>query len=224
MEALALLRLDPDDPHPLPEQVRRTPRGKDAASIPLGVPFSTDPDELADRLLEVLGDDLLGHDDERGVLVFPSIAELQAVGYEAVVEAIGEGGVWIEFEEDDGGENAAGAHAAELFSQAAGLLGGLDPAAESQLQGVVDDAGGIEALAERAQAMLQGTPLEAMMKQMGASAASAGPPDLGRLMAQAQQLAASMDPETLSALGEQLLGAPAEEATAEEDRPDDGEE
>lgn len=59
--------------------------------------FGHEPDELAFALRAQLGDLLDAHDDARGVFLLPDVAlehAMQAQRYDAVIEAIGEAGMW----------------------------------------------------------------------------------------------------------------------------------
>ena len=59
--------------------------------------FGHEPDELAFALRAQLGELLDAHHDERGVFLLPDVAlehAMQAQRYDAVIEAIGEAGMW----------------------------------------------------------------------------------------------------------------------------------
>ena len=52
------------------------------------------PDEHALNLRQALGAALDAHDDPRGILFFPDVAEPKGEGYEAIVAQVSRGGVW----------------------------------------------------------------------------------------------------------------------------------
>lgn len=75
----------------------------DAVLVRTGATFAAEPHELATGLRRMLGDKLDGHDDERGVFFVPGAAlepARSAGGYQAVIEAIGEAGMWVALVED----------------------------------------------------------------------------------------------------------------------------
>lgn len=60
--------------------------------------FGSDPEELAVALRRQLGEHLDAHGDERGIFCLPDVAvehALAAKSYDAVIEAIGEAGMWV---------------------------------------------------------------------------------------------------------------------------------
>lgn len=96
LDAFALLRL----PHST--VTARSPEGvivlTDAVLLETGASFAAEPAELAIGLRRLLGDALDAHDDARGVYFLPSAAvepARSAGSYAAVIEAIGEAGMWI---------------------------------------------------------------------------------------------------------------------------------
>ena len=75
----------------------------DAVLLRTGATFAAEPHELATGLRRMLGEKLDGHDDERGVFFVPGAAlepARSAGGYQAVIEAIGEAGMWVALVED----------------------------------------------------------------------------------------------------------------------------
>lgn len=68
----------------------------DGALVFLDVPFDSEPDDILDALDDVLGDDMYGHNDERGIFVLPDAAEPEDVEqYESVIAAVGDAGKWL---------------------------------------------------------------------------------------------------------------------------------
>lgn len=97
LEAFALVRL-PD--HASGEGVVVL---SDAVLIKTGASFAAEPVELATGLRRLLGESLDRHEDERGVFFVPGVALDAAKGagsYAAVIEAIGEAGMWVALVED----------------------------------------------------------------------------------------------------------------------------
>jgi hypothetical protein len=96
LDAFALLRL----PHST--VTARSPEGvivlTDAVLLETGASFAAEPAELAIGLRRLLGEALDAHDDTRGVYFLPAAAvepARSAGSYAAVIEAIGEAGMWI---------------------------------------------------------------------------------------------------------------------------------
>jgi len=103
IEAVALLRL----PDLAPAQGEAAPADvivlADAVLVRTGATFAAEPHELAAGLRRMLGDRLDAHDDARGVFFVPGAAlepARTAGGYHAVIEAIGEAGMWVALVED----------------------------------------------------------------------------------------------------------------------------
>ena len=66
----------------------------DATLVYTGSPFGSEPDEHGIALRHLLGDALDLHDDPRGVLIIPDVAEVQSTRYQAAVDEVGEAGLW----------------------------------------------------------------------------------------------------------------------------------
>ena len=91
-EAVVLLRV-PEWDAPEEVDVRFL---DDGALVFLPLPFDADANELLQEIVDQLGDVVDHHDDERGVFVFPDVAEPDdAESYEAVIAAVGDAGKWI---------------------------------------------------------------------------------------------------------------------------------
>ena len=96
LDAYALLRLSESS------LSGRAPGGvfalADAVLVKTGASFAAEPAELAIGLRRLLGETLDAHDDTRGVYFLPAAAVEPARGagsYAAVIEAIGEAGMWV---------------------------------------------------------------------------------------------------------------------------------
>lgn len=75
----------------------------DAVLLETGASFAAEPVELATGLRRLLGQALDRHEDERGVFFVPGVAldaAKKAGSYAAVIEAIGEAGMWVALVED----------------------------------------------------------------------------------------------------------------------------
>ena len=97
LQAIALLRL-PD--HAPGEGVVVL---SDAVLLDTGASFAAEPLELATGLRRMLAEKLDRHEDERGVFFVPGVAldaAKKAGSYAAVIEAIGEAGMWVGLVED----------------------------------------------------------------------------------------------------------------------------
>jgi hypothetical protein len=92
IQAIALLKLDACEPNP--ESGMRVEALEDAVLVHTGLPFSSDPEELAARLRAALGAALEEHDDPRGIFVLPDVAKPMARSYVDVLDEVGEGGAW----------------------------------------------------------------------------------------------------------------------------------
>ena len=62
----------------------------DATLVYTGSPFGSEPDEHGIALRHLLGDTLDLHDDPRGVLIIPDVAEVQSTRYQAAVDEVAE--------------------------------------------------------------------------------------------------------------------------------------
>ena len=67
----------------------------DATLVHTMARFGSEPDELGLALRWLLGDVVDQHPDQRGIFVFPDVAEPKAAGYAALIEEIGEAGFWV---------------------------------------------------------------------------------------------------------------------------------
>src|SRR5262245_49092015 len=77
----------------LPDDLKRTSLD-DATLVNTGLDLSSS--ELAIELSETLGEALDAHDDSRGVFVMPAKVQPKARSYQAVIDEVGELGMWVE--------------------------------------------------------------------------------------------------------------------------------
>lgn len=75
----------------------------DATVVQLGISIASEPEELAERLEALLGELLDAHADPRGVPIYPSSHALEATGWDAAIEELGEAADWVSLEGDGGG-------------------------------------------------------------------------------------------------------------------------
>ena len=67
----------------------------DATLVHTMVRFGSEPDELGLALRMMLGELIDRHTDERGIFVFPDVAEPRAQSYQALIDEVGEAGFWV---------------------------------------------------------------------------------------------------------------------------------
>lgn len=231
IHALALLRVPP---FPQRASALRVDLLADASIVHTRESFANEPEQLLARLLQLVGADILAqHSDPRGVLFIPDVALLKARSYEAVVDEVGEGGVWAPLAvlavDDDGDLGAL------LGNMLAQLPPSLLTAASAAAQG---DRGALDSLGTQLQSLLGSSPglqslagqLSGMLGQPGphtlpAEPELAAPPELAALeqmfagfgggeaaSASLRQLASQMqselaaDPEAFQRLAQQFLG------------------
>lgn len=192
LDAIALLRLPAAD---LPEgAVLRTL--DDGVLVRTRASFASEPEDLALALRRVAGDALDRHRDARGVLMIPDVARPSASSYEGVVEEIGEGGTWIDVDE----EEDAGLEGGDLLATMMGAMSTPEmqsaiARARDALAGASGDAGAAQArMMELARSMSgviepgQAADVEVEMRAMVERHAGPGAPqgelpvDLGALM------------------------------------------
>jgi hypothetical protein len=213
-------------PSPRPRHVVKVEQLDDALLLHTDLDFTQEPEDLATALRQALGEDLARrHQDARGVFLIPSIAGPRARSYAAVIEEVGEGGVWAVWRP----VHAAGVQGAapgldQLFNQMLGQMPGslaaaasslrADPnamrAASEQLPGLLGDPSELAHLMSGVQEQLP--QLADMLRGMGIDVTSpefqAMSRDLGAQLAQ--------DPERLAKLAENLF-AEAHDARDEDD-------
>jgi len=188
IQALALLRLKTLPTGSAPTRIERL---DDAVLVYTGASFATEPEQLAEALAGLVGESTLAeHDDPRGILFIPDVAAPKARSYEAVVEEVGEGGVWAAPALDAYG--AAPDLGALLGSMLAQLPPSLLSAASSAAQG---DRGALDAVSAQVQALLGSSPqLQQLAGQLGGmlgQAAPGAPAPAGSELAQLEDMFAS---------------------------------
>jgi hypothetical protein len=73
---------------------RVTSAGDAASIVWTSISFRSEPDELGLGFRKILGDVLDQHHDARGILALPDVADPRGKSYDAVVDEIGEAGMW----------------------------------------------------------------------------------------------------------------------------------
>jgi hypothetical protein len=205
--ALALLRIAK------PATALRTDELTDSVIVHTDTDFSVEPEELAGRLREQLGEDVLAHhDDPRGILFIPSVAKPSARSYEEVIAEVGEGGVWAPL--------AAGAAGWVQSSGFGDLLGGmlaqLPPSLLASAQAAaLGDAHAMNAVGAQVQALMSASPelaglAQQLTESVGQRVAEAPPP--GEELAALEQMFAGFGggEAAQSSLREMVLGMQAE--------------
>src|ERR1700753_3225255 len=86
--AIALLKI------PGLVSAQRVERLDDAALLHTAEEFGDEPLALSLAVRALVGDALDEHSDPRGIFFIPSVVKPSARSYDAVIEEIGEGGVW----------------------------------------------------------------------------------------------------------------------------------
>jgi hypothetical protein len=198
--AIALLRVTA----PLASQVSVQPL-EDGVLVQTGLDFAEEPEVLSSALHALLGRALLAeHDDPRGVFFIPGVAAPKSRRYDAVIEEVGEGGLWGPLPTPQ--LTAAGENLQALLGN---LLGGLPPS----LAAAGQDPAALRAATPRMHGLLEHpAELEAMLKpylpQLNQLLAGAGvdlnSPDMQR-MAEQMQAELEHDPKRLADFAEQLF-------------------
>lgn len=169
----------------------------DGALVYTSVAFGGDPSAVLDALWDLLGDALADHDDDNGVFVLPSVANVGASTYDAVIAELGEAGEWIAFDDDDDHEEHDHDHAGHTHDHDHG-----DDAAAGDVMGPGDDfmammanitnSLGADTLMGLQQAMMSGDP-KAFERAQAAVAAKLS--QRSDLVDQLQGLVGAMPPE-----------------------------
>ena len=201
----------------------------DCTTLDLAFRFDTPEATLGSVLRRDLGTLIEAHDDSRGVFVYPSVAQLKATTYEAALEELGEGGMWVAIptiEDSRVGPNdalgvfqgLAGGLGPDLLGQVQQMVGNMPTGDDGQPQlpaGLAEFAKGflenpemrgmIEGMAQQVLGQ-GGSPDEMLGKaQEAAAKAAADNPDFA---AQAQAMAGGLgNPDAISELA-QKLGLP----------------
>lgn len=206
ISALCLIqRTQPSEP-PAGARIERL---EDAWLVHTGQSFALAPEELSRAVRALLGDALLDqHGDARGLFFIPDVAKPSARSYAAVIDEVGDGGVWAPL-------RVAPPAAAGLAGLLGSMLGQLPPdllaaaaqtarenpealqQAGAQLQGLMRDPNQLADLA--------GSQLPGLSEMLRESGIDFGSPDLQR-MAAGLQAELARDPNRLAQLAEQLFG------------------
>jgi hypothetical protein len=93
IDAVALLRITDWEPD---EELDTRPLDDGSTLLYLEVPFESSPVELLEAIAAAVGEELIEHDDERGIFVLPDAADPDdAKGYEDVIAKVGEAGHFL---------------------------------------------------------------------------------------------------------------------------------
>jgi hypothetical protein len=199
----------------------------DGVLVHTGESFAAEPAELSLALHQQLGELLALHQDERGILFIPDVAKPSARSSEAVVDEVGEGGVWgpLVSELDGEGEGDFGALLGNLLGQMPGsLLAAANAAAQgqpgafeqvsSQLSQLMGSSKELQGLAAQFAGMLG--------NQGGAQAGGPEQDVLGDVAKMAQQLGASgldLSPTALDELAKRFEAEAPDALTEEPTKP-----
>lgn len=217
----------------------------DCTALDLAFRFDTPEATLGSVLRRDLGTLIEAHGDERGVFIYPSVATLEATTYDAALEELGEGGMWVKVPATAAEAKVGATDALGVFQ---GLAGGLGPDLLGQVQGMMgnlpkNDEGQPQlpaGLAEFAKGFLENPEMRGMLEGMAQQVLGkeGGLPDdlLGKAKEAAQQVAANpelaqqaqqmagQNPEAIAELAQKLgLGgaAPADENDEADEDADD---
>jgi hypothetical protein len=188
---------------------------EDGALVKVGASFDEDPEELFDSLVDVLGDVIDEHDDERGVLMIPDVARPSAKTYDAIVEEIGEGGTWAREP-----ETALGGGAAGLGDMLGQMMQAVGPGTLAEIQRAMS-AADPAALEEAKRAVESATSgggsasIEALLGG-GKLPFDLGSPQMQEAIAKMAQTLQN-DPAMLERLSSQLFGAGGQDDEDEEE-------
>lgn len=208
IDAIAVLKIPPSALDALEERENLMIEPlDDGFRLHLGLRFDDDPDRLGLRIRKLLGEIADQHDDARGAYVYPDVASSSEKTYAALVDDMGEGGMFVAIASADDAKLGA-SDAMGIFDAVQGMMGGD---LLGQMQQALADPNGdaMKSLAAMAGQLLQDDAIRAQVqtaaeKMMG----EGGLPSLAGsedLMEQAKSLAGQMadqNPELM----EQLAG------------------
>jgi hypothetical protein len=234
INAICLFKL-PSLPLPAQGPVRAQAL-EDCVLLHTTLDFADDPEDVSGAVRTLLGEQLASqHEDERGVFLIPSVALPRARSYEAVIEEVGEGGVWAAWEASDEVEvglplGAAGA--GDLSGLLGSMLGQMpegmlaraaaslrdDPdalqQAAAQLPGLLQNPNALGDLLQQGSSQMPD--LANMLRTMGVDMSSA---DIAQLT-NGLQAELSRDPSRLLAMAESLFAGTEARENLEEDEDD----
>lgn len=208
-QAVAIVRIDPEtvrnalasagDDRRVGANGERFRMGElgDATLVHLELGIDREPDELAARVRALLGDLLDAHEEARGVPVYPDSYALEADGWDAAIEELGEAADWVKVSAPAAMSNPM-SEALRAFGVDESALGGQDDVLAAAMRAAqqMAESGALEQLAERMRESMGGvSPEDALRGGMGGL-------DLEALTQQAQRMLAE-NPE----LEEQLRDA-----------------
>ncbi|MEC7521037.1 MAG: hypothetical protein VYE22_14270 [Myxococcota bacterium] len=214
MNAIAVLKVSPSVVFAaLPEEngARRAQNGEtvkiepleDAVKVHLGVSLTSEPEALAERMDDLLGELLDLHEPTKGVPVYPDSHALAATKWNEVVDELGAAADWIPVQAED------------PMQALLGGMGGMDLGAMMQQMGG-DPAALMQQAMQMAQQLAQSGDLGDLTKMMGGMQGGQMP-DLGALADQARDMI-EKDPgleQRLQQQMEQMGGLDAMSAQAE---------
>ena len=200
LEALAALKIPAADVRAaLPADVKATELD-DGVVVALGVKLTeAEPEELAARLRQLVGNALDAHDHPRGVPVYPASYAPEATTFDALVEELGEAADWISVEDEP--------DAGDPMAAMAGLLGdaGVDLGALQAQMASGDPNALMESAMQLAQQLADSGKLGEVQQAMAGMMGGMDPREMlaqsGIDVAALEQKVASMDPATLQQLG-----------------------
>ncbi len=132
---------------------------RDATLVFTTARFGDEGDELAIALRHLLGEALDLHDDPRGILFFPDVAEVQSTTYDAVIAELDDSGLWTPIVPADAVPsrlaNAPQGSLEQLVATAMGAMGG-ELRSEIERAMVSGDPSRMEDLEERMAAAFGG--------------------------------------------------------------------
>ncbi|MEM9067928.1 MAG: hypothetical protein AAGE52_05455 [Myxococcota bacterium] len=183
----------------------------DAVRIHLGVRFDSEPADVGIAVRHILGDAADLHSDERGVYVYPDIARSRETTYDAVLEDMGEGGMWVPLASAEdarlGADETMG-----LFDAVQGMMGGD---LLGQVQAALSDPGGdaMQSLAGLASQLLENPELRQSVQSAAEKLMAGGQlpgevaGDSEGLLAQASSIASQVagdNPELLAQIAAKM--------------------
>ena len=180
----------------------------DGIRVHLGLRFDDEPELLGLRIRKLLGDLADKHDDERGAYVYPDVASSSEATVDALIEDMGEGGMFVPVASADDARLGA-SDAMSIFDAVQGMMGGD---LLSQMQQALSDPGGdaMKSLAAMAGQLLQDDGLRQQVQSAAEKMMDGGMDGLpvsGDLLEQAKSLAgqvAQENPELIDELSGKL--------------------
>lgn len=182
---------------------------EDGIRLHLGLRFDDEPARLGLRIRKLLGALADQHTDERGAYVYPDVASSSESTYSALIEDMGEGGMFVAIASADDAKLGA-SDAMGIFDAVQGMMGGD---LLGQMQQALSDPSGdaMKSLAAMAGQLLQDDAIRAQVQgaaeKMLGEGALEGLPGGGDLLEQAKSLAGQVaedNPELVAELAGKL--------------------